>query len=189
MNKFHKRWIIGLLFIFLDINIFIDLLPDFVGWYMIALAFAKAKGTAARWGHWGAVIASILSIPLVLNGIATLPESDMPLWLNTILSIRPFAEFLAFAAFFLISDELLERQKQSIFSYVFLIYLLVWLLWQHLYKHFLPDTAENTTLILGIAGFVLMFCFLINVIKRKNEEKWKEQVDELLLEADEEALE
>lgn len=184
MNKFHSHWILGFFFILLDINILIDWVPDFIGWIIIAAAFSKGSDATAGWGKWGAILAAVLSVPLVLQSVATLPESDIPLWLDVIFFARQFAEFTAYAAFFIISDELLERNKQSLFSYVFLGYLLVWMLWQHLYMHFEPNDAENTTTVLGLAGLVFMFCFFVNVIKRRNEWKWKEQVEAMLIEAD-----
>lgn len=186
MNKFHGRWIIGLLLIFLDINILFDWLPDFIGWLFIAAAFTGVKGEGAAWGKWGAIVASILSLPLTLNEISMLPEREYPLWLEFIYFTLPFVQFLAYAAFFIISDSLLERQKQSVFSYVFLGYLLVWKIWQHVNMHVIPNEAENITSYLGITGLVLMFCFLINVIKRNNEWKWKKEVEERLREIDEE---
>lgn len=184
MNKFHRRWIWGFLFIFLDINIFIDWLPDFIGWIFIAAAFSEGKGEAAAWGKWSAVVAAGLSMPLVFQGISALPESEIPVWLHVIYFALPFAEFLAYAAFFMISNTLLERRRRSIFSHVFLGFLLVWMLWQHVYMHFPPNDGEDTTLALGLLGFVLMFCFLIGVIKRNNEWKWKVEVEERLLAVD-----
>lgn len=180
MNKFHKRWIWGCLLLFLDINIFIDWLPDAIGWIIIAGAFYDGKGEAAAWGKWSAILAAVLSFPLGLQEIAALPERDRPVWLHVVYFTLPFAEFLAYAAFFMISNTLLERRRRSIFSYVFLGFLLVWMLWQHIYMHFPPNDAEDTTLALGLLGFVLMFCFLIGVIKRNNEWKWKIEVEERL---------
>ena len=171
MNKFHGRWVTGLVFILLDINILIDWLPDFVGWLFIAAAFAGVNGEAAVWGKWAAISASILSFPLALQYISMLPESEVPLWLDVVFSLGPFAEFLTYAAFYIISDMLLEREKRSGFSYVYLVFMLVWMLWGHVYMHFPPNMAEDATLIFGMLGIVVMICFIIQVFLRNRE--WK----------------
>ena len=183
MNKFHGRWVTGLVFIFLDINIVIDWLPDFVGWMFIAAAFAGVKGESAVWGKWASIMASILSLPLALHYISTLPESEIPSWLDVIFSMGLFAEFLAYAAFFMVSDMLLEREKRSVFSSVYLTFLLVWILWRHVYMHFPPNDAENTMLILGLLGIVLMICFIIQVFLRNREWKRKMRMEEQVVAA------
>ncbi|KGR84362.1 hypothetical protein [Lysinibacillus odysseyi] len=181
MTKFHGRWVTGFILIFLDINILIDLLPDFIGWMLIGAAFSEGKGEAAAWGKWSAIVASVLSMPLVLQGFSTLPQgSDIPMWLQIIYFALPFAEFLAYAAFFIVSDQLLERQKRSRFSIIILGYLLIWILWQHVNMHFVLEDAEITTLFLGLTGIVLMFCFFINIIVRHKEWKRK-QLDSRLM--------
>ena len=60
--NFHKLVLIGLLLQFFDINIVgIDIIPDFVGFIIIAYAFSKRKVRYAALGMYCSVILSIAS--------------------------------------------------------------------------------------------------------------------------------
>lgn len=63
MRNFFSKMLKGLVFIFLDINIVIDFLPDIIGYFIIAGALAKLPTTkGANTARWLALILGILSI-------------------------------------------------------------------------------------------------------------------------------
>ncbi len=90
MRNFFSKMLKGLVFIFLDINIVIDLLPDIIGYFIIAGALAKlptAKG--ANTARWLALILGILSIfeMPIFQGLSVGTESPMNLIVTAVFSL------------------------------------------------------------------------------------------------------
>lgn len=165
MTKFHSRWISGFWLIFIDFNVGIDIFPDFIGWFLIATAFSNVKVTGAKWGMIASIVAGISAIPLVVP----LQFGDLPTWLIVMQTVRSAGEFLAFAAFFVVSDYLLRREKKSIFEKVLLIFLLFNFTWGHVFMHFNRNSAETLAVFLGVLGFVLTIIFFVKLYSRRKE--------------------
>ena len=90
MRNFFSKMLKGVVFIFLDINIVIDLLPDIIGYFIIAGALAKlptAKG--ANTARWLALILGILSIfeMPIFQGLSVGTESPMNLIVTAVFSL------------------------------------------------------------------------------------------------------
>ncbi len=85
--NFHKLVLIGLLFQFLDINIGgIDIIPDFVGFIIIAYAFSKIKVPYAALGMYCSVILSISSFIEMWQQTTSFYESTN-LWVQIIVIV------------------------------------------------------------------------------------------------------
>ena len=165
MNKFHSKWIAGLWLIFIDFNVGIDIFPDFFGWFLIASAFSNVKVPGANWGKIASIVAGISAIPFVVP----LQLGDLATWLVVMQAVRSVGEILAIAAFFVVSDCLLRREKKSIFEKVLLIYLLLNFTWVHVFMHFDKGSGEALAVLLAVSGFVLMISFLVELYSRRKE--------------------
>ena len=165
MTKFHSRWISGFWLIFIDFNVGIDIFPDFIGWFLIAAAFSNVKVPGAKWGMIASIVAGISAIPFVFP----LQYGDLSSWLVVMRAVLAAGEFLAFAAFFVVSDYLLRREKKSIFEIVLLIFLLLNFTWGHVFMHFGRNSADTLAVFLAVSGFVLMISFLVELYSRRKE--------------------
>lgn len=135
MINFHKWVLIGLLFILLDIWIFVDILPDFLGVFFLAYAFAKAEGTNAKWGFWCAVVLGLLLMPSVLEDVATTPEKYLPAWVFMINNVIPYLYIFVYAAVFFVSSERVGEEKIGKLAVIFITLQMLIVTWGIVFLH------------------------------------------------------
>lgn len=168
--NFHELILIGLLFQFFDINIVgIDIIPDFVGFIIIAYAFSKRKVPYAALGIYCSVILSIAAFIEMWQQTTSFYESTN-LWTQIIVIVISSFNILYFACIFYVSKEILKMDN-GIFPKLF-IGLQLFL---HLFNTFTMHLPGYEWGFVSIVIMLVLFCFYIYFVvflwKRKNIEK------------------
>lgn len=170
--NFHKLILIGLLFQFLDINIGIDLIPDFIGFIIIAYAFSKADVPYAALGMYCSIILSISSfIEMFLEKTQTFSLYEaVDLWVEILFIVVGLVNILYFACIFYVSNKIVKIENH-IFPKVFIGAQILMQLFYSFGMH-LPFNEFGYSLIpAAIVLLVLIIYFVVFLWKRKNIEK------------------
>lgn len=167
--NFHELILIGLLFQFFDINIVIDIIPDFVGFIIIAYAFSKRKVPYAALGMYCSVILSIASFIEMWQQTTSFYESTN-LWAQIIVIIISSINILSIACIFYVSKEILKMDN-GVFPKLF-IGLQLFL---HLFNTFAMHLPGYELGLVSIVIMLILFFFYIYFVvflwRRKNIEK------------------
>ena len=170
--NFHKLVLIGLLFQVFNINIVIDIIPDFIGFIIVAYAFSKRKVRYAALGMYCSVILSIASfIEMVQGKTQTVFSYEaFNLWMEILAIVISLITILYFACIFYVSNRIVKIES-TIFPTIFISGQIVVQLLPSLWMH-LPFGALNWLILFMV---LLFFCFVIYFViflwKQKNIEK------------------
>ena len=181
--NFHKLVLIGLLFQFLDFNISsIDLIPDFVGFIIVAYAFSKVKVPYAALGMYCSVLLSISSFMEMFQGKTQTTSfyGAVDLWLQILFIVIGLIEILQLACIFYVSNKAVKIES-SIFPTLFIS---AQILMQLVFAFGIHAPFDNAGIFLIPIVFIFFFFYMYFVIflwKRKNIEKkmYKEMQVEL----------
>lgn len=167
--NFHKMILIGVLFQFLDFNFGpVDIIPDFIGFLIIASAFAQVK---ARYAPLGVVSSALLTVvALVEIFYPQLQEPTVVLPLQLLSIVIGLITILYFACIFSVSKEVLPQQD-SLFPILFIGAQLFMHVFMSIGTHLAVDIAEGFMVFALIALFGLYVYFIAFLWKRKNEEQ------------------
>lgn len=171
--NFHKLVLIGLLFQFLNINIDrIDLMPDFVGYIIIAYAFSKIKVRYAALGMYCSVILSISSFIEMFQEKThtTTFYGAVDLWLQIVFIVIGLLDILQLACIFYVSNKIVKIES-SVFPTVFISAQILVQLFTSLGMHLPFDVLEQFTISMLILFFFFYIYFVVFLWKRKNIEK------------------
>ena len=171
--NFHKLVLIGLLFQFLNINIDrIDLMPDFVGYIIIAYAFSKIKVRYAALGMYCSMILSISSFIEMFQEKThtTTFYGAVDLWLQIVFIVIGLLDILQLACIFYVSNKIVKIES-SVFPTVFISAQILVQLFTSLGMHLPFDVLEGVTISMLILFFFFYIYFVVFLWKRKNIEK------------------
>ena len=171
--NFHKLVLIGLLLQFLDFNInSIDLIPDFVGFIIIAYAFSKVKVPYAALGMYCSVILSISSFMEMFQEKTQTTSfyGAVDLWLQILFIVIGLIEILQLACIFYVSNKVVKIES-SIFPTIFISAQILVQLFTSLGIHLHFDVLEGFIISMLILFFFFYMYFVIFLWRRKNIEK------------------
>lgn len=171
--NFHKRILIGSIFIFLDFNLgWIDILPDFVGFIIAATAFSNLKWKYAQLGFNLSLTLSALSLVQVFFPQPTdmLMMTDYN-WTAELIGLAygVFSLFY-FASVFAVSKQILSGETSRFPSFFIGVQLLS-LLWPVLFLHSSLSVAEPLGIILIVLTVIALIGYFIFFWRRKNMEQ------------------
>lgn len=170
--NFHKLVLIGLLFQVFDINIVIDIIPDFVGFIIIAYAFSKRQVPYAKLGMYCSVILSIASFIEMFQGktqIVSLYEA-VDLWMQILFIVMGLITILHFACIFYVSNKIVKIEN-GVFPILFISAQILVQLFTSLGMHLPFDVLEEFSLSMLVLFFFFYIYFVVFLWKRKNTEK------------------
>ena len=167
--NFHKLVLIGLLFQVFDINIVIDIIPDFIGFIIIAYAFSKRKVRYASLGMYCSVILTISSFIEMWQQTISFYESTN-LWVEIIAVVISSVNILYFACIFYVSKEILKIDN-GIFPKLFIGAQILMQLVVTFSMHFPFDKAGLFLIPIVFILFFFYIYFVVFLWKRKNIEK------------------
>lgn len=178
--NFHKLVLIGVLFQFLDINIgVIDIIPDFIGFIIIAYAFSKIKVPYAALGMYCSVL---LSITAFLEMFQEKTQSfsvyeAVNLWVQILFIVIGLVDILYFACIFYVSNKIVKIEN-SIFPILFISAQILVQLFTSLGMHLPFNVLEGFIMSMLILFIFFYIYFVVFLWKRKNMEKsiWKGRV-------------
>ena len=171
--NFHKLVLISLLFQFLDINIGgIDIMPDFVGFIIVAYAFSKIKVRYAALGMYCSVILSISSFVEIFQEKThtTSFYGAVDLWLQILFIVIGLVDILHLACIFYVSNKIVKIES-SVFPTLFISAQILVQLFTSLGMHLPFDVLEQFTISMLIIFFFFYIYFIVFLWKRKNIEK------------------
>lgn len=167
--NFHEFILIGVLFQFFDINIgTFDVIPDFVGFLMIAYAFSRAKARYAKLGMWCAAMLSISSLVEVVW--PSLLEDSVNLWLQILAIILGLVTILYFACIFSVSKDILQGED-SRFPIVFISVQLVVELFTSIGMHLSLGISEGLMIVVMVLLFGFYIYFIVFLWQRVKRER------------------
>lgn len=169
MINFHKWILIGLLFILLDIWIVVDILPDFLGVFFIAYAFAKAEGTHAKWGFWCAVVLGALLMPSVLEDVASTPEKYLPTWVFITNKVITYLYIFIYAALFFVSSERVGEKKIGKIAIIFIALQMLIVTWGIVSPHIsysIRQQLESFILLTIVIFAIIYIACIVRIWKR-----------------------
>lgn len=169
--NFHKLVLIGVLFQFIDINIGIEILPDFIGFLIIAYAFSKVAVSYGKLGMYCSIVLSISSffdMFLQNNQGIYLYEADF--WIQLVNLAVSLFTIIYFACIFIVSNEILKIKKSS-FPKIFIGAQIVMELLIAAGMHIPFNELELFYILILIPFFFLYIAFILFLWKRKNVEK------------------
>lgn len=171
--NFHKLVLIGFLFRFLDINIgVVDIVPDFVGFIIVAYAFSKIKVRYAALGMYCSVLLSISSFIEMFQEKAhtTSFYGAVDLWLQIVLIVIGLIEILYLACIFYVSNKVVKIEN-SVFPTLFISAQILMQLVFAFGIHFPFDQAGIFLIPIVLILFFFSIYFVVFLWKRKNIEK------------------
>lgn len=167
--NFHKRVFIGALFQILDINIgTFDILPDFVGFLIVAYAFSKMNFPYASAGTIFSISLAALSVisifrPFNMNLVMN-PSYDLNMQLVSV--AFGMLNIGYFACVFAVSKEIV-RGDSSRFPQLFIGFELFAQLWTSLVIHVLGNVLLASGMFILMLSIILHIYFFIYIWKRK----------------------
>lgn len=157
MINFHRWVLAGLIFIVLDIWIFIDFFPDFLGVFFIAYAFSKAEGKYAKWGFWSSLILGVLLIPSIFAEVANMPANQQAPFFVITNHLNSYLYVILYAAFFYVSGERIGEVKIGKLARVFLTFQILIIMGGIISPH-IPYTMVQD---LGVFIFLILAIFAV----------------------------
>ncbi|MER2037901.1 MAG: hypothetical protein ABS944_07135 [Solibacillus sp.] len=182
MSNFFSRLLWGYVFILLDINIFIDILPDIIGYLLIASALAKLSNVpSAPFTRKMAIIVGIVSIlemAIFESLIATLPSVfEFLVRIIVILSLLIYYYYIFKVCLELLKDSAYIGYTKKV-KYFYLISLWFTIMTPYIAIHLYE--AEILIVSMIVIYFIAFVTFLIYLYKMKEyarvEEKRKTEI-------------
>lgn len=170
--NFHKLILIGMFFIVLDLNIDrFDIIPDFIGYFVIANAFSKVDMRESKIGMVAALVAAVLAFgpilyPMEPTGLVILPYS---LSLQIFSIVTGLLSLVVYISLFSVSKKIVHEESR--FPALFISMEMVIQLWTT-FAILLPmeivETVSIVIIVIGIGIYIYLIWFLSH---RKNMER------------------
>ena len=170
--NFHKPILIGTLFIFFDLNIGIDFVPDFIGFIIVAYAFSKINVPYATLGLSCSLLLTVFSF-IEMFQVQTQSfyfYGSVDLWMQLVDIVIGLVNILYFACIFYVSNKMLKIEN-SIYPKVFIDTQILFQLFTRVGLHLPFDVFEDFMLVLFIPYFFIYIYIFVFLWKRKNIEK------------------
>lgn len=169
MRNAFKYILTGYILIFLDIHIFIDILPDPIGYIMILQGIRKIQFNESR-VHPASIVATVLlllSIPNVFINPQLLPDQSPEWWGIYTTGMGVLDLILVYFLFQLIkkvveilhSPELTIKTENTYKGYM--VVMLIILFIQPFLTNMTEHTANGFAIFLVLAGFITQITFLV----------------------------
>lgn len=168
--NFHKRVLIGSIFHIFDFTIgFFDILPDFIGFLVIASAFSVHS---TREANKGLILSLILVMTSLIQLMIPIPNMGLTMppfdgYLGVLMIIAGALTILHFGYIFIVSNQILSDQDAK-FPKVFMIVQLVNFALLGLVVHVTSSVALTISLLSIGLSVLSMIYFFIALIQRKN---------------------
>lgn len=178
--NFHKRVLIGVLIQFIDINLNgFDIIPDFIGYLIIAFAFSKLIIPYAAIGMYCAVILAFASFIEIFQPTTQTMYLYEPgsLLIQSVMIVMGLFQIFYLACIFYVSKEILNDEK-SWFPKLFIGLHILSQLFMSIAIHFNYNQVED--FIFPGVGIYLFFYigFIVFLWRRKNWEQALQQNSE-----------
>ena len=177
--NFHKLVLIGFLFQVFDINIVIDIIPDFVGFIIIAYAFSKRQVCYATLGMYCSVILSIASFIEMFQGKTQtfFSYEAFNLWMEILAIVISLINILYLACIFYVSNQVVKIES-NVFPTLFIGAQIVVQLLPSLWMHLPFGVLDWFILFMVLLFFCFIIYYFIFLWKRKNiENKMYEEMN------------
>ena len=170
--NFHKLILIGTIFIFLDINIGFDVVPDFVGFIIVAYAFSKIN---VPYATLGLSCSLLLMLSSFIEMFQVQTQSIyfygyVNFWMQFVFIAIGLVTILYYACIFYVSNKMLKIEN-SIFPKVFIGAQILIQLFTTLGLYLPYDVLMSFTLLIFILYFFIYIYYFVFLWKRKNMEK------------------